>query len=101
MITSLEQGAEYILDTIREAEKESVEDLDKDMIMSVLEDAVITKLEDQLTVEMIDELELHEEEVWFLESYLGHKIKNYYTILNDTITEILTEYLSPDEEDDE
>ena len=92
MLISLKEAKKYAIEKVAEFTGEEVDNYEKDLIEMGLENNFFDKVED-----VVDEKELEQaklvspEEV---DGYLFHKIPNYTTILEETTSEFLTDYLS-------
>lgn len=97
------EAIDYILQSIKsidpdnnEVSREDVEDLFYDIFDDKIEKVAATALTDvdkNLLAEKMDD-------ETFVDNYLAQRIPHYYDMVTETVAEIMTEYMSDDDEDD-
>lgn len=96
MLTTLSQAKTLVQNKIQEIEWSSLEDIEKDILDTLVEEIFSSKIENLIDEQEIEEQKFESEDA--LDAYLFHKIPNYTTLLEETIAEVITEYLSEDED---
>ena len=98
-----QEAIDYILQSIKnidptntEVTREDVEDLFYDLFDEKIEIAsewVLNDVDNNLLAEKIDDEA-------FVDNYLAQRIPHYYDLVTETVAEIMNEYMSDDDEDD-
>ncbi|EKD24639.1 MAG: hypothetical protein ACD_80C00180G0013 [uncultured bacterium (gcode 4)] len=94
MISRLSEASKYL--------QEKINDLSKDKVMpevidTILEERFMEKIEPLLTQEDLKMIRDNEDDEKFAENYMIHKVRNYQTLLEETVKEIVTEYITEQE----
>ncbi|MEI6775015.1 MAG: hypothetical protein WCL18_09995 [bacterium] len=95
MLKTVTEATKYIVDTVKESDSEQV--LDENIVSGIIEDLLLEKLEDIISPEDVQEIVAHADDEEYISSYTQNKIPNYYTILNDIVKEVLTDYITETE----
>jgi len=95
MITSLKSANEFTIQQIEKMTKETLDETEKGILEVLLENAFFEKIEWLVTEQEIEEKKLENEDA--LDAYLFHKIPNYTTLLEESTTEVITDYLVTEE----
>ncbi len=96
MLINLSQAKQFIYDKIERIDGIILEDVEKDILDTLVEEIFSTKIEGLIDEQEIENLKFESEDA--LDAYLFNKIPNYTTLLEETTAEVITEYLSEDEE---
>ena len=99
MLKTINEAKNYAIDRISQIEGEDLIETEKMLVQTELENLFLEKLSKVISNEEIEELQAENQED--LEWKLFYKVPNYSGLLEDTTAELLTDYLSSDEEDDE
>jgi hypothetical protein len=92
MIKTLKQATDFVLQSIKNVDPDT--DLDEMMLREILEDRFYEKIKtDKLTEKDIEILDEKMDDEAYVETYFQWKIPNYYTALEETVKEVLSEYL--------
>lgn len=99
-----QEAINYIVQSIKnvdpdniEVTREDVEDLFYDLFDEKIETAsawVLNDVDKNLLAEKIDDEA-------FVDNYLAQRIPHYYDLVTETVAEIMTAYMSDEEDDDE
>jgi pyoverdine/dityrosine biosynthesis protein Dit1 len=98
MLTTLSQAKTLVQKKIEEIEPIALEDIEKDILDTLVEDLFSSKIEDLIDEQEIDNQKFQSEEA--LDAYLFNKIPNYTSLLEETVAEVIAEYISADDEID-
>ena len=96
MIQTLNEAKEYIFDRIQKISGDIVNDTEKAIVSTLLEENFYEKIWSVISDEEIESLQVWDETE--LEWKLFYKIPNYVTLLENSVAEVLTDYLSPSSE---
>lgn len=96
-----------MIERIADASKylqEKINDLTKDEVMpevidTILEEKFMEKIEPLLTEADMKMIRDNEGEEGFAENYMINKVPNYMTLLQETVEELLVEFITEKEED--
>lgn len=92
MLKTLAEAQEYAIKKVQQFTGEEPNATEKLIISEEIEEAFFEKVGDYVTEEDIEAAKLETAEQ--LEGYLFHKLPNYMALLEDTVAEFLSEYLS-------
>lgn len=92
MLVSLTDAKAYAIQKVAELTNEEVTAEEKDLIESALEADFFDKISDIVSDEELEQAKLTAPEE--VDGYLFHKIPNYTTLLEETTSDFLTDYLS-------
>ena len=97
MIQTLNQAKEYMIDRVQKITGETVDDAEEAIISTLLEEKFYDKIWALVSEEEMESLQAENEED--LEWKLFYKIPNFVYILEETVAEVLADYLSPSVEE--
>jgi|GEM_PF-6205372 len=93
MIKTLDQATEFVAKSIHNIDPEN-EDMEPMVIRELLEDRFYEKVDtSKLTPEDMENLDEKIDDETYIDTHLQWKIPNYYTKLEETVKEVLSEYL--------
>lgn len=96
MIQTLNEAKEYMFDRIQKISGDIVNDTEKAIVSTLLEENFYEKIWSVISDEEMESLQAWDETE--LEWKLFYKIPNYVTLLEDSVAEVLANYLSPSSE---
>jgi len=96
MLTTMDQAKTFMYEKI--AEYLPLEEIEKDILDTLLEETFSDKIEWLVSDQEIENGKFQSEEA--LDAFLFHKIPNYTTLLEESVAEVIAEYLVEDEEDE-
>lgn len=98
MLTNLSQAKQFIYEKIEAIDGIILEDIEKDILDTLVEDFFSAKIENLIDEQDIENQKFESEEA--LDNYLFNKIPNYSTLLEEATAEVITEYLTADEDEE-
>lgn len=95
MTKTIKEAADYIYDSIKNIDsEETFDDVDQMVIWDLIKETLFTKFEDKLDEEDLDILEQKIDDDAFIEEYLQKRFSNYDAVLEETIKDVLMEYMT-------
>lgn len=94
MIAKLSEASKYLQEKINHLSQDEVQ---PEIIDTILEEKFMEKIESLLTEADMKMLRDNEEDDNFAENYMIHKVPNYQTLLEETVKEILVQYITEKE----
>ena len=101
MLSTPQEAAIYIINTIKEISPIENHDLDEDIVAGVVEDIFYDQLSEMLTEEDVIKLEEHDEDDEYFREYCQIHIAKYHTMLEEIAKNLISEYLIPEDENEE
>lgn len=95
MLTNMEQAKSFMYETV--AKYQPLEEVETDILDTLLEETFSDKIEWLVSDQEIEEMKFESEEA--LDAYLFHKIPNYTTLLEESVAEVIADYLVEDKEE--
>lgn len=92
MLRSINDAHEFIIQEVEKITEEKVDMTEKAILEDLFEENFFEKIESIVDDEELQKAKLKSQEE--LEGYLFHKIPNYLTLLEESATEVLADYLS-------
>lgn len=95
MTKTIKEAADYIYDSIKNIDsEETFDDVDQMVIWDLIKETLFTKFEDKLDEEDLNVLDQKFDDDPFIEEYLQKRFPNYDKILEETIKDVLMEYMT-------
>ncbi len=98
MLLTISDAKKYAIEKVQELTWEEVDNTEKEIIETIIEEDITEKIYSIVSEEEIENAKFASEAE--LEWYLFHKIPNYSKLLEDTVINFLSEYLSEDDEEE-
>lgn len=93
MIKTLDEARNYMFDRIQKVSWDPIDETEKAIVSTLLEEKFYEKIWDLVSEEEMEEIQGKDETE--LEWKLFYKIPNYVSTLEETVAEVLADYLSP------
>lgn len=101
MLSTSQEAAIYIINTIKEISPLENHDLDQDIVAWIVEDIFYEQLSEILTEEDVIKLEEHNQNEEYFREYCQIHVAKYHTMLEEIAKNLISEYLIPEDEKDE
>jgi len=88
----MNEAHEFIIEEVEKITGENVDDTEEAILEDLLEEAFFEKIGDIVSEEELENAQVKDDKE--LESFLFHRVPNYLTLLEETVTEVLADYLS-------
>lgn len=98
MLLTINDAKQYAIEKVKELTWEEIDETEKEIIETIIEEDITEKIYDIVSEEDITNAQLGSEEE--LEWFLFNKIPNYSKLLEETVVNFLSEYLSEEEDED-
>ena len=92
MLRSISDANEFMVQEVEKITGEKVDMAEQAILEDILDERFFEKIGDAIDENEVQKMKLEKPEE--IEGYLFHKIPNYLTILEETTTEVLSDYLS-------
>lgn len=92
MLRSIDEAHEFIAQEVAKLTGEELDETELAILEDLFEDTFFEKIWDIVTEEEIEDQKLENADE--LEGFLFHRVPNYLTLLEETATEVIADYLS-------
>jgi hypothetical protein len=97
MLTTITEAVTYIQESLKNIAPE--EEVDELILRDIIEERLYEKLEPEMKEDDFRELTDHVDDDEYVDSYLQTKIPHFYTKLEETVVELLAEYIMPEQDE--
>lgn len=88
----MNEAHEFMVQEVEKLTGEKVDDMEQAILEDLLEENFFEKIGDIVSDKELEDAKVNNDKE--LEEFLFHRVPNYLTLLEETVTEALSEYLS-------